>query len=77
MQSITYPRGRAIAASVQIDVMTDFGAPVQLVQNASGTDANVFFNGGVSFLIRDGDTLVFDTPIVGTILSDQALVALA
>ena len=76
-QSITYPRGRLVTAAVELDILSEFKAPVQLIQNATETDASVFFNGGVAFIVRAGDTLVFDTPMAGTILSDQNLVALA
>ena len=77
MQNITYPRGRAITAIVEVDVLEDFGAPVQLLQNNGSVDASVTFNGGVPFLVRASETVVYSIPIVGVILSDQDLVALA
>lgn len=77
MQSNTYPRGRAITASSPVDVMTDFGSPIQLIQNNGATDANVLFNGGVAFIVKASETIVFDVPILGVIESDQDLVALA
>lgn len=77
MQSMTAPRGRAITASTPVDVIADFGAPVQYLQNNTATDANVLFNGGVAFVIKASETMRFDPPIFGEINSDQDLVALA
>lgn len=77
MQSMTAPRGRAITASTPVDVIADFGAPVQYLQNNGATDANVLFNGGVAFVIKASETMRFDPPISGEINSDQDLVALA
>jgi len=77
MQSNTYPRGRAITASTSVDVMADFGAPIQLIQNNGATDANVTFNGGVAFVVKASETIVFNAPVLGEIESDQDLVVLA
>lgn len=77
MENITYPRGRAIAATVDVDVLEDFGAPIQLLQNNGDTDANVTFNGGVAFVVRASETIVMNVPVVGVLNSDQDLVALA
>lgn len=75
--SNTYPRGRAITAAVTVDINEEYKAPIQLLQNVSGTDANVVFNGGVAFIIRDAETVVFPIPVFGEITSDQDLIALA
>lgn len=75
--SITYPRGRAIAADTTVNIDSEFGAPVQLLQNVEATDAEVTFNGGVAFTIRASETIVFSVPIMGDITSTVALVALA
>ena len=77
MQSNTYPRGRAITASTPVDVMADFGAPIQLIQNNGATDANVLLNDGVAFVVKASETIVFNVPVLGVIESDQDLVALA
>lgn len=77
MQRFTAPRGRAITASTDIDILKEFGAPIQLLQNNGETDANVLFNGGVAFVVKASETLRFETPVGGVINSDAALVALA
>lgn len=71
------PRSRAVTASTDVDILADFGEPVYFLQNNSGIDANVTVNGGVAFVIADGQTLQFNTPLAGVINSDQSLVALA
>lgn len=75
--SNTYPRGRAITAAVTVDINEEYKAPIQLLQNVSGVDAAVLFNGGVAFIIRDAETVVFPIPVFGEITSDQDLIALA
>lgn len=78
MQSNTSPRSRQMTASVAVDVMADYGAPIQMMQNNTATDANVLFNGGaVAFVVKASETIIFNTPILGTIESDQNLVVLA
>lgn len=74
----TAPRSRKIDASTDVDVIEDFGAPIQMIQNNGATDANVTFNGGsVAFVVKAAETLVFQVPIVGVINSDAELIALA
>lgn len=74
----TAPRSRTIAASTDVDVMADFGAPIQMIQNNGAADANVTFNGGsVPFVVKVSETLVFQVPLVGVINSDAELIALA
>lgn len=78
MVSNTHPRARLIAASTDVDIFEEFGAPIQLIQNNGATDANVIFNGGsVPFVIKAAETLVFQVPVVGVINSDAELIALA
>lgn len=78
MVSNTKPRARLIAASTDVDIFEEFGAPVQLIQNNGATDANVTFNGGsVPFVVRASETIVMNVPILGEINSDQELVVLA
>lgn len=77
-QANTAPRSRTIAASTDVDILSDFGAPIQMIQNNGATDANVTFNGGsVAFVVKVAETLVFQVPLVGTINSDAELIALA
>lgn len=74
----TAPRSRKIDASTDIDVLEDFGAPIQMIQNNGAADANVTFNGGsVPFVIRASETIVLNVPMVGVINSDAELVVLA
>lgn len=75
--SILSARGRAITASTTVNIADDYHAPVYFLQNNGATDANVTFNGGVTFVIRAAETLRFDPPFWGEITSDQDLVALA
>jgi hypothetical protein len=77
MQANTNPRGRTIAAATDVNIFDSFGAPIQLIQNQGATDANVLFNGGVAFVVRASETIVFNIPLLGVINSDVALVALA
>jgi poly(3-hydroxybutyrate) depolymerase len=77
-QANTAPRSRTITASTDVDVLEDFGAPIQMIQNNGAADANVTFNGGsVPFVIKVAETLVFQVPLVGVINSDAELIALA
>lgn len=71
------PKSRTVTASTNVNILDDFGEPVYLLQNNSGVDANVTINGGVAFVIANGKTLQFNTPLAGVINSDQALIALA
>lgn len=77
MQSQTAPRGRVISASTPVNVNDEFGAPVQLIQNVGATDASVTFNGGVAFVVRASETIVFNVPIYGVIESDLDVTVLA
>ena len=77
MIELTYPRGRAITSGVEVDIDTDYGAPVLMIQNTGATDANVIFNGGVAFVVRASETLPFSVPVMGKLTSDQDLIALA
>lgn len=78
MMSNTHPRARLITASVAVDVLADYGAPIQMIQNNGATDANVTFNGGsVPFVVRASETIVMNIPILGELNSDQDLVVLA
>lgn len=77
-QANTAPRSITIAASTDVDILGDFGAPIQMIQNNGAADANVTFNGGsVAFVVKASETLVFQVPLVGTINSDAELIALA
>ncbi len=77
MQSMTAPRGRLITANTPVVILDEYGAPIQLIQNTTDGDANVSFNGGVPFVVRASETIVFDLPIFGTIESNADLTALA
>lgn len=78
MMSNTHPRARLITANADVDVLADYGAPIQMIQNNGATDANVTFNGGsVAFVVRASETIVMNIPILGELKSDQDLVVLA
>mgnify|MGYP005997638391 CR=1 FL=1 len=78
MQTMTAPRARLIPATTEVNILGEFGEPIQLIQNTGASDALVIFNGGtVPFTIRASETIVFDMPIYGTIESDADLTALA
>lgn len=78
MQSMTAPRSRQVSASTPVDIIGEFGAPVQLMQNSGTSDANVTFNGGsVPMVLKVAETIVLQVPVFGTIESDQDIVVLA
>ena len=77
MQSMSAPRGRTILATTPVDVLADFKAPIQMMQNTTAGDASVIFNGGDPFIVRASETIVFDMPIIGTISTDVDLTVLA
>lgn len=77
MQSMTAPRGRLITANTPVVILDEYGAPIQMIQNTTHGDASVSFNGGVAFVVRASETIVFNVPIYGVIESDLDVTVLA
>ena len=77
MQSMTAPRWRLITASTPVDIIGEYNAPIQMIQNKTAGDASVSLNGGVEFDVKANTTLLFNIPIYGTIESDVDLTVLA
>lgn len=77
MQTMTAPRSRLLAAAASVDVMAEYGAPVQLIQNQTGGNASVIFNDGTALHVKGNETIVFNTPIFGTISTDVNVTLLA